>query len=126
MRPNGLRHAIIDRRVGQNSSAQMGRNSLSLPNVSREDVEAKERGFREGRHTQIQARSKQVGDLVDAMGLNDWERRFVTDMRRRASEVDHIVGVQGGGLVTLTDKQIETLERLHEAHAAPQTAAPDI
>ena len=33
MRPHGLRHAIIDRRVGQNSSAQMGRNSLSLPVV---------------------------------------------------------------------------------------------
>ena len=31
MRPHGLRHAIIDWRVGQNSSAQMGRNSLSLP-----------------------------------------------------------------------------------------------
>jgi hypothetical protein len=34
MRARGLRYAIIDRRVGQNSSAQMGQNSLSLPYVS--------------------------------------------------------------------------------------------
>lgn len=53
---------------------------------------------------------KQISGLVDTDDLNEWENKFVIDM----DKITHNGSVVG----TLSDKQINLIERIYKKHFA--------
>ena len=53
---------------------------------------------------------KQIAGLLDTDDLTEWEKGFVASVNHRSK--------RGTETRTLTDKQVETVERIYEKHFA--------
>ena len=53
---------------------------------------------------------RQVSGLLDTKDLSDWEQDFVASVARQTND--------GNNTSSLTEKQIECLERIHSKHFA--------
>ena len=58
----------------------------------------------------INTQVKRVSGLLDTKDLSDWEQDFVSSVTQQTNE--------GNNTSSLTDKQIECLERIHNKHFA--------
>jgi hypothetical protein len=95
-----------------------------LGKSTQEDIEASDRAYRERRDALILERTGKVEALIAAEGMTGWEQKFVHDMHYFATTFDDIDGLLGGRLATLSEKQVQTLARIHRAHAASAIPSP--
>lgn len=58
----------------------------------------------------INTQVKRVSGLLDTKDLSDWEQDFVSSITQQTND--------GNNTSSLTDKQIECLERIHSKHFA--------
>jgi hypothetical protein len=58
----------------------------------------------------INTQVRQVSGLLDTKDLSDWEHDFVSSITQQTKD--------GNNTSSLTDKQIECLERIHGKHFA--------
>ena len=62
------------------------------------------------RDVSLGAKVKQIAGLLGTKDLNDWEQNFVRAVYARTHE--------GASTLTLTDKQIEIIDRIWDKHFA--------
>jgi len=79
--------------------------------------------YRERRDALILERTGKVETLLAAEGMTDCEQECVHDMHYFATTFDGS-GLLGGRLATLSEKQAQTLGRIHLAHAASPIPSP--
>ena len=60
--------------------------------------------------TSLNTQVRRVSGLLDTKDLSDWEQDFVSSISQQTKE--------GNNTSSLTDKQIECLERIHSKHFA--------
>lgn len=65
-------------------------------------------GFESGSMTSLNTQVKRVSGLLGTHDLTDWEEDFCFSIVRQTKE--------GDNTSSLTDKQIECLERIHNKH----------